>query len=77
MRFYTKLNCPACDEAYNMLVTVALDIPLNIDVVDITHPHNGLETAYADLIPVIIILDQNQELTWPFSVEEIKSTLSH
>ncbi|MCB0191931.1 MAG: glutaredoxin family protein [Anaerolineae bacterium] len=77
MRFYTKLNCPACDEAYNMLVTVALDIPLEIDVLDITHPHNGLEAVYAKRIPVIVAPDRNQELTWPFSIEDIKFYLSH
>ena len=77
VKFYTKLNCSACDTAYQMLVIVALYIPLEIDILDITHPHNGLEAAYAELIPVIAVTDLKQELVWPFSLDDIKAYLSH
>lgn len=77
VKFYTKLNCSTCDIAYQMLVTVALDIPLEIDILDITHPHNGLETAYAELIPVIAATHLEQELVWPFSFDDIQAYLNH
>lgn len=77
VKFYTKLNCSTCDIAYQMLVTVALDIPLEIDILDITHPHNGLEAAYAELIPVIAVAALEHQLVWPFSLDDIKAYLSH
>lgn len=76
VQFYTKLNCPTCDEAYQMLIIVALEIPLEIDVLDITHPHNGLEAAYAELIPVIVITELDDQLVWPFSIDDIKTYVS-
>ncbi len=70
--FYTKLNCKLCDEAYLMLMQVAYDIPLDIDVLDITHAHNKLGSKYDERIPVIARSDIETELEWPFSIDDIK-----
>ena len=74
--FYTKLNCSLCDQAHLMLMEIAFDIPLEIDIIDITHSHNRLETDYSERIPVIALKGTDKELDWPFTIEEIKAYLA-
>ena len=38
--FYTKLNCSLCDEAHRMLMDLAFDLPMEIDILDISHRHH-------------------------------------
>jgi hypothetical protein len=73
--FYTKLNCSLCDEAYQMLMDIAFDTPLNIDIVDITHAHNNVEERYAHRIPVVTTPHHETELEWPFTMDELKAYL--
>ena len=75
--FYTKLNCHLCEEAYRMLMDLAYDLPLEIDVVDITHSHNqGISAAYEDRIPVLAKPGAKSELNWPFGPDEIRAYLT-
>jgi hypothetical protein len=73
--FYTKLNCHLCDEAYQMLMDIAFDKPLKIDIIDITHAHNDVEEKYAERIPVIAVPHRETELDWPFTLEELEAYL--
>lgn len=74
---YTKLNCHLCMDAYRLLMEVACEIPLEIDVVDITHSHNADATSnYATRIPVVALPETNTELGWPFTFSELKAYLS-
>ena len=73
--FYTKLNCHLCDEAYLMLINVAYDIPLEIDVLDVTRTRNRLESKYADRIPVITTASAANELFWPFTFDDVRAYL--
>jgi hypothetical protein len=54
---------------------LAFDIPLHVDVVDITHTHNKLEEDYAERIPVIAKTGTETELEWPFTMEELSAYL--
>jgi hypothetical protein len=73
---YTKLNCHLCLEAYRLLLEVACDLPLEIDVVDITHSHNAAVTSnYAARIPVVALPEAGTELGWPFTYPELKAFL--
>ena len=75
---YTKLDCSLCDKAYQILLDVTFDMPLEIDVIDITHIHNGDAcTNYVTRIPVIAIAGKDRELDWPFTAEDIKAYLKH
>ena len=58
-----------------MLMQIAFDLPLHIDVVDITHAHNRLDQDYAHRIPVIAKAGTATELEWPFTSEEIRAYL--
>jgi hypothetical protein len=71
---YTKLECSLCDQAYKVLLAVALDVPMAIDVVDIFHGHTNLEARYGSRIPVAA-LDNGTEIDWPFTSEDIVSLL--
>ena len=74
---YTKLDCHLCADAYRLLVEVAFDLPLEIDVVDIAHSHNAdLNALYAERIPVVVCPEAGTELGWPFTYEELKAFLS-
>jgi hypothetical protein len=74
---YTKLNCPLCDEAYLLLIDVACEIPLQIEVVDITQPHNqALNDIYRERIPVIAKPETTTELNWPFTIEDLRLYLT-
>lgn len=75
VKFYTKLNCGLCDDAYLMLMQVAVDVPLDIDIVDITHSHNRLGHKYDERIPVIARPGAGTELDWPFTIDDIKAYL--
>ncbi len=74
--FYTKLNCSLCDKAHLMLMHVAYDIPLEIDIIDITHSHNKLGHKYDERIPVIALSKADTELEWPFTINDIKAYLA-
>ena len=73
--FYTKLNCPLCDEAYQILMNLALDVPLEIDIIDIAHSPN-LQADYKNRIPVIALPGAKTELNWPFTHNDIKVYLN-
>jgi len=73
---YTKLECHLCMDAYRLLMEVACDLPLEIDVVDITHSHNAdMASKYATRIPVVALPETDTELGWPFSYQELKAYL--
>lgn len=73
--FYTQLNSPACEEANRMLMEIAYDVPLEVDVIDISHAHNHqLEGVYSSRIPVLAKSD-GPELDWPFTLEQIMAYL--
>ena len=73
---FTKLDCHLCLDAYRLLLEVAYDSPLEIDVVDITHDHNvDFRALYAERIPVVKIPETEAELGWPFTLEELKAFL--
>lgn len=59
-----------------MLIDVAYEVPLEIDVVDITHSHNAdINDMYAERIPVVTTPDAETELEWPFTLEQLKAYL--
>lgn len=74
---YTRLGNSNCEEANRLLMEIAYDIPLEIDVIDVTHSHNrNLKEDYSQRIPVIATPGNDLELNWPFSLEDIKAYLA-
>ncbi|MYE88654.1 glutaredoxin family protein [Candidatus Poribacteria bacterium] len=52
LQFYTKADCPLCDEAKESLESLAAQVPIQIEEIDIT-ANLGLFTKYKELIPVL------------------------
>lgn len=75
--FYTRLGCENCNVAYQMLLDLAYDMPLEIDIVDITHAHNQeLKTVYDERIPVLVKKGVDTELDWPFTKVDVERYLA-
>ena len=71
VKLYTKANRGLCDKAYWILLDLTCDIPLRIDLVDITRNHHT-HLKYMERIPVLAQPNSTAELNWPFSVEDVK-----
>ena len=52
LQLYTKADCPLCDEAKESLQSLAAQVPIQIEEIDIT-ANLGLFTKYKELIPVL------------------------
>jgi len=67
---YTKANCSLCDQACQILLNLAYDTPLRIDLIDITQ-NNRIHTKYMERIPVLARPKIDAELNWPFAAEDV------
>ncbi len=75
--FYTKLNCHLCEEAYRVVLDVVPDIRLDIEVIDISLPHQAEAMArYGERIPVIAKPGSGAELAWPFTTADVRQFLT-
>ena len=54
VRFYEKSDCGLCGEAYRALTRVRMEMPLDIERIDIEHDP-GLVDRYAIRVPVIAV----------------------
>ena len=78
VRFHEKAGCHLCEEAYRVLTRVRMDVPLEVERVDIERDA-GLFDRYALRIPVIAVgaheldaagLDDRSVRAWLRSVTE-------
>lgn len=73
IHFYTKENCPLCDEAYKILEELNKDIPLQVKEIDIYSDDRLLE-KYQLKIPVVEV--EGGELGYgQFSREKLRRQL--
>jgi glutaredoxin len=74
LNLYSTTNCHLCEEAESLLNSLNNQynfISTNIEIAeDIT-----LLARYELKIPVLKRIDNNQEICWPFSIDEIKKLL--
>ena len=75
LQFYTKQDCPLCDEAKKVLESIKTQAPfIVIDEIDITR-NMGLFTKYKHLIPVLE-LDGTAALCASYCSEKIDVALA-
>lgn len=72
--FYSKANCPLCDEVRDALEDLEADFSLHIEEVDIT-TNLALYERYKHSIPVLVI-DGKTTLSPPITEEDIRDALS-
>lgn len=52
VKFYSRPNCPLCDEGLNMLKLVQEDVPFEINIVNIEED-DTIHEKYMLMIPVV------------------------
>lgn len=72
--FYSKTNCPLCDEVRDALEDLEAEFSLHIEEVDIT-TNLALYERYKHSIPVLVI-DGKTTLSAPITEEDIRDALS-
>lgn len=60
VKMYSKVNCPLCTKAKKILEELALEIPFEIEEIDIYQDDNLLE-KYQIMIPVVEINGEEVE----------------
>lgn len=66
---FSTLGCHLCDEAEVILAPLLNVLPLQIEWVDIIEKEEWVE-RYGIHIPVVMRLDTQAELYWPFTTEQ-------
>ncbi len=72
LKLYTTSSCHLCDDAYNLLLQLTLP---EMTLVEIAN-NEALLDCYGTRIPVLQRTDNNTELDWPFSQEQVIIFLS-
>lgn len=75
LNLYATSHCHLCEQAETLLVNLTAQYDINWQVIEITEDSNLLE-SYGLKIPVIKRLDNNAEITWPFTDVEIKEFIT-
>lgn len=71
---FNTLGCHLCDEAEAMLVPLLNELAIQIEWVDIIEKEEWVE-RYGIHIPVVMRLDTQAELYWPFTTEQARKFL--
>jgi len=72
--FYTTAQCHLCELAEALLVNTPIPRPIPVDVIDIAQSEE-LVTRYGTRIPVLRRSDTGNELSWPFTQDQLLSFL--
>lgn len=68
-RLFSTLGCHLCEEAEQALAPLLNLLPVQIEWVDIVEKEEWVE-RYGVHIPVVMRLDTQAELYWPFTTEQ-------
>jgi hypothetical protein len=71
---YSTSGCHLCDQAKTLIDHVVLPKTFNVKIIDIAND-DALFEKYGISIPVIKFEDSEQELFWPFDLDELTSYL--
>lgn len=70
LNLYSTSQCHLCENAESLLMTLSEQHDINWQVIEISDNESLLE-LYEVKIPVIKRMDNNCEIHWPFSKEEL------
>lgn len=75
VQLFTTVGCHLCEEALGLLTTlVESGFNFDIEEVDIADSETLME-RYGIRIPVIKVIDHDDELGWPFEIEQLQTFL--
>lgn len=72
--FYSGEDCHLCELAFDLIEQLENGADLDLETFDIKSDHH-LYHLYALRIPVLKRLDTNDELGWPFDIEQLREFL--
>lgn len=72
--FYTTLGCHLCEHAEELLLALAEAESFELQAVDISSDAKLVE-LYGIRIPVVKNADNDTEIGWPFSLEQLQELL--
>ncbi len=70
LNLYTTSHCHLCEQAESLLAALANDFDLQWSTIEIADD-TRLLNLYEIKIPVLKRLDNNHEICWPFTLNEI------
>ena len=70
LKLYSTSHCHLCEQAESFLVNLANEYDIGWQIIEITE-NNELYENYSLIIPVIKRLDNNVEISWPFTEVDI------
>ena len=75
VQLFTTMGCHLCDEALALLeALINSGFDMEIEEVDIADSESLME-QYGIRIPVIRVMDQDDELGWPFDIQRLQMFL--
>jgi glutaredoxin len=75
LTLYSTSNCHLCEDAEALLADDSIENEIELKIVEIADD-SILMILYEIKIPVLKRMDNNLEITWPFSMLDIKNLIS-
>ncbi len=75
LNLYSTTHCHLCEQAEALLVNLSIQHDIRWQIIEITEDDELLE-RYGLIIPVIKRLDNDTEIAWPFTSDEIREFIS-
>jgi hypothetical protein len=71
LNLYSTAFCHLCEQAEVLVAGIKQEHDVNIKIIEITSDHDLL-AKYEISIPALKRLDNNQEIFWPFNINDIE-----
>lgn len=71
LNLYSTTFCHLCEQAEVLVARIKQEHDVNIKIIEITSDHDLL-AKYEISIPALKRLDNNQEIFWPFTINDIE-----
>tara|TARA_B100001105_G_C22396568_1_gene447024 strand:- start:2362 stop:2592 length:231 start_codon:yes stop_codon:yes gene_type:complete len=70
--FYTSVGCHLCEQAEELLAELPKSLEFEVESVDIG-TDAALVSLYGIRIPVVKNKDSGAEISWPFTLEDLRN----
>ncbi len=75
LALYTTSHCHLCEQALALLISIKQEYPIEWLAIEISEDDKLIE-KYGIRIPVLQRVDNQTELNWPFSADDIAMLIS-
>ena len=71
LNLYSTAFCHLCEQAEVLVAKIKQEYDVNLKIIEIASDHDLL-AKYETTIPALKRLDNNQEIFWPFTINDIE-----